>query len=147
MNTIDQTTEICNALLRGEISAVETYTQASEKFTCSPKDDFLKRMCFDHEANADALRKIIWGVNAEASTTSGPWGGFVMAIEGAATLIGKSPALMILQQGEEHGVKVYKEALDNPEVSEDLKELIRDELLPSLNDHLIELQNRRNIIG
>ena len=140
----DSTVETCNDLLRGEISAVETYTQAIEKFGSSVQDDVLQRIRDDHEESVLELRRIVMEEGGEPSTSSGVWGGFARAVEGTAKILGESPALKVLQEGEEHGLKVYRSALENPKVSSKLKDLIRDELMPQLNDHVMELQRRRD---
>ena len=141
MNATDETVDVCNSLLRGEISAVETYVQAIKNLDDASNNDFLEQIRFDHESNAAALRAIVLEANGVPSTSSGPWGGFAKVVEGAATLIGETPALMVLRQGEEHGINVYNDALANPNVSDTLKKLIHEELLPSLNDHLIDLKS------
>lgn len=143
MTTSETTIDACNELLRGEISAVETYTRAIEKFGAADEDGMLIRIRADHEETVRELRKLVMEAGGEPSQGSGPWGGFAKAVEGTATLLGETPALKVLQEGEEHGLKEYRDALDDPEVSPDLKALIRDELIPGLNDHIIELQRRR----
>lgn len=145
--TTDKTMDTCNALLRGEISATETYAQAIAKYASTAEGKSLARIFAEHEKSADALRLLIQECGAEPSYSSGIWGGFVQALEGAATLMGESPALTILQQGEEHGRNVYLAALENADVSDQAKELIRQELLPPLTDHLNELQKLRETIA
>ena len=140
----DSTIDTCNELLRGEISAVETYTQAIEKFGSYVQDDVLQRIRDDHEESALELRRLVMEEGGEPSGGSGVWGGFARAVEGTAKVLGESPALKVLQEGEEHGLKLYRNALENPEVSSKLKDLIRDELMPQLNDHVMELQRRRD---
>ena len=147
MTVTDQTIDVCNELLRGELSAVETYDKAITKFGGSPEDDMLVRIRDDHEESVADLRRLIAESGGEPSKSSGLWGGFVVALEGAASLLGPSPALKILQEGEEHGIREYREALEDAEVSGELKDLIREGLLPRLTDHLIELQRRRDRIA
>lgn len=143
MTATDKTIETCNALLRGETSAVETYTQAIDKFAAATVDASLERIRADHSGNAGELRTFIIEAGGEPAIGSGLWGGFVQALEGAATLFGESPALRVLQQGEALGIAEYKQALEDPKVSEKAKDLIVRRLLPPLSDHLIDLQNRR----
>jgi len=144
MTVTDQTIEILNELLRGELAAVETYAQAIEKFGRSPGHDFLQLLAGDHEESVDQLSEFITDVGGEPAETSGLWGGFVKALAGSANLLGESPALKVLQEGEEHGIKEYQEALDDPDISDDSKDLIREELLPRLTDHVVELQRIRD---
>ena len=46
-----------------------------------------------------------------------------------------------LQQGEEHGVSEYEEALEDKSIDAEIKEVIRDELLPPLREHIATLQS------
>ncbi len=140
MKTSENINKTCNELLRGELSAIETYTQAIEKFASNSGDGPLERIRSDHESSAASLRALIGELGDEPDTGSGAWGGFANAVEGAATLLGESPALMILQRGEEHGISEYEEALADENLDESVKELIRDELLPAQRNHLIELE-------
>ncbi len=137
------TIEACQAMLRGEISAVETYTQASKKFADSTEDDSLGSICGDHQQSVDLLHEIILNSGETPDITSGVWGNFAQAMEGTAKLFGESPALLILEQGEKHGIKEYEAALVDPNMSLPIKELIEQDLLPPLYDHLVELKSRR----
>ena len=137
------TIEACQAMLRGEISAVETYTQASKKFADSTDDDALGSICGDHQQSVDLLHELILNSGETPYITSGVWGNFAQAMEGTAKLFGESPALLILEQGEKHGIKEYEAALVDPTMSLPIKELIEQDLLPPLYDHLVELKSRR----
>ena len=140
MKTTDHTTETCNSLLRGELSAIETYTQAISKFDGEPAGKPLRRIRTDHETSAASLREIICRCGVEPAASSGPWGAFATAVEGVATLFGESPALVALQHGEVHGISEYEDAIEDDELDESVKDLIRRELLPSLRTHLVELE-------
>lgn len=140
MNSIKSITSSANKLLRGELSAIETYTQAIHKFAASGGEGPLQKIHADHAASAASLRKLIGENGGLAATSSGPWGSFATTAEGLATLLGESPALLMLQQGEEHGIREYEEALDDDDLSEAIKDLIRDQLLPAQRDHLVVLE-------
>lgn len=137
------TLEACHAMLRGEIAAVETYTQASEKFADTTDDDSLGSIRDDHQQSADLLRELLVGSDEVPDITSGVWGDFAKALEGTAKLFGESPALLILEQGEQHGVNEYEAALADHGMSPHIRELIEQDLLPPLYDHLVELKSRR----
>ena len=143
MNATKDCIEVCNSLLRGELSAVETYTRAIGKFDTEVELTALKGIRSDHEKAALRLREHLIDMGAEPSTDSGPWGGLVTTLEEAAKLLGESPALALLEQGEQHGINVYREALEDPEVMEEIKQVIRGELLPSLAEHLATLSRIR----
>lgn len=140
MNSNETITDTCNALLRGELSAIETYNQVIEKFGPDAGESTLEGIRADHVANAESLRGLVGECGEKPATSSGPWGSFATTVEGVATLFGESPALMVLQQGEEHGIRQYEKALDDDELSETVKDLIRDTFLPMQREHLVELQ-------
>jgi len=83
-------------------------------------------------------------MEAEPSNSSGAWGTFAKAVEGTATLLGKSPALAVLEEGEKHGIDEYRDALENDHVMEEIKGKIRQQLLPSLERHLNALAELRH---
>jgi rubrerythrin len=147
MKTKDSIISTCNALLRGELSAIETYNQAIEKYGDNSGDNILESIREDHEASADALRELIGETGETPATSSGPWGTFATAVEGVATLFGESPALVILQHGEIHGISVYEKALEDEDIDESVKWLIRDELLPALREHLVELERCKSMVS
>jgi rubrerythrin len=139
MNATDECIDVCNSLLRGELSAIETYNQALEKFDTEVERSSLQAIRRDHEASAASLREHIRDMGATPSTESGAWGTFAQAVEGTAKMLGESPALAALQQGEEHGIDEYEEALRNPDVMEEIKGVIRQQLLPRLSEHVAAL--------
>lgn len=143
MNSTDECVEVCNSLLRGELSAVETYTQAIAKFEGEAEQTALRGIRSDHENAATRLRTHIHDMNAEAADGPGAWGGFVQALEGATLLLGKSPSLAILERGEQHGIEEYRDALGDDEVTEEIKDVIRGQLLPSCAEHLATLGRLR----
>lgn len=145
MNNTDSCPKICNQLLRGELSAIETYHQAIEKFKDSPNEvAILNDLLTDHKDSAATLRTHIQEMGAVPDTDSGAWGAFAKAVEGAATLLGESAALAALKEGEEHGISEYKEALENADVMDKAKSNIREELLPRLVSHLPVLDGLRS---
>lgn len=126
----------CNKLLRGELSAVETYEQALEKFSGSPESHTLQEILSDHEDSVFLLRDHLSQMGATADTDSGAWGSFAKAVEGTAKLFGESAALQALKEGEQHGINEYEEALNDDEVMDEAKATIRATLLPRLQAHL-----------
>jgi len=138
MNTIhnEHCIDVCNSLLRGEISAIETYTQAIEKFRGEPEVAMLENIRREHIASANRLRENVHEMGAAASTDSGAWGTWAKAVQGAAKLMGDTMALKALCEGEEHGEKSYRKALDDEGVMLSCKEMIRTELLPRQIRHI-----------
>ncbi|HEX7185293.1 MAG TPA: DUF2383 domain-containing protein [Thermoanaerobaculia bacterium] len=126
-----------NSLLRGEMSALETYRQAIEKFRHEnePGLEQLRAIQRDHRDAADALWHHIEGHGDRPSEGSGPWGAFAKAVEGAAQLFGDTAALKALKEGEEHGLKDYQDALESKNLPVDCRELILS-LIPKQRQHI-----------
>jgi uncharacterized protein (TIGR02284 family) len=123
--TIDTVTGTLNSLLRGEMSAIETYRQAIEKMDNEPGSDVLHMLRVEHRDAADALWHHIENHGGKPSEDSGPWGSFAKAVEGTAKLFGNAAALKALKEGEEHGLKDYEEALKEDGLPADCQALIR----------------------
>lgn len=127
---------ICNRLLRGEISAIETYTQAIDQFKDEPEVSLLEDLRRDHIASANRLRENVHSMGGEPSNDSGIWGTWAKAVEGTARLAGNTAALKALQEGEEHGESEYEAALENDDVWASCKDMIRTELRPRQVRHI-----------
>ncbi|HXU64861.1 MAG TPA: DUF2383 domain-containing protein, partial [Polyangia bacterium] len=65
-----------NELLRGEISAVETYRQALEKLTNSDARMQLEDACRSHELRVQKLKDQVVRLGGKPDETSGAWGAF-----------------------------------------------------------------------
>ncbi len=130
----------CNSLLRGELSAVETYNQAIEKFSGDPACGELTRIRNEHTEAANKLRANVLSMGGEPSTDSGAWGVFAKAIQGSANFLGEQSALQSLQKGEEHGRNDYERAVDSGDVLPECKQMIRTELLPKIRSHIAALE-------
>ncbi len=136
--TTTSTTDLdaLNELLRGEMSAIETYRQALEKAEPSTQD--LNRFAKDHRDAADQLWHHVEEHGGKPSEGSGAWGSWAMAVEGTAKLFGTAAALKALKEGEEHGLKSYQSALENEEMAPECLELIRD-LATKQREHITGL--------
>jgi hypothetical protein len=138
-DTHDHCICICNGLLRGELSALETYRQAIEKYAHSPAAEVLRLIRSDHAHSANLLSANVRDMNGEPDRNSGAWGLFATLVQGTANLFGPESAVESLLKGEEIGRKNYEEALLDDEVMPDCKKLIRDRLLPTVFRHLSAL--------
>ena len=127
--------DVLNALLRGEVAAVETYDQVIAKFAGHPQAIELQKMRDEHEESAAVLRERVRHFGGDPSEGSGAWGKLTAAITGAAKIFGPASALGALKQGEEYGIGQYENALTDPEVDTDDRELIRFRLLPRARAH------------
>ncbi len=141
--TFDQCIDISNSLLRGELSAVETYTQALSKFRREPERSILLAIRADHQDSVSRLRSSIDDMGVQPDENSGVWGQFAKAVEGFAKVFGATTTLMALEAGELSGIDDYLVALDDAEVMDDIKQEIREVLIPRLERHLDSLRNLR----
>jgi len=132
--------DVCNGLLRGELSAVETYGQAIEKYAGSPVTEELRRIRADHSRSANWLSANVREMGGVPEKNSGTWGLFATAVQGAANLFGRDSAIESLQRGEEAGRKDYQKALLDDEVMADCKLMIREDLLPPVIEHINSLE-------
>ena len=124
-----------NSLLRGEISAAETYTQALKKVAGHPAAATLETLRKDHVEAANVLRRHVAAKGEETATGSGAWGAFAKSVEGTAKLLGNTSALKALKEGEEHGVKSYERVLEKKDLDPAVKAAISP-LLQRQRGHL-----------
>lgn len=139
MNTTQKTIACLNSLHRGELAATETYQQAMEKVGSGVGAEELRHIHHEHRTSANTLREYVRKLGGKPDQDSGAWGTFAKTMEGAATLFGSTAALKVLKEGEEHGVKEYKEALEMEALPAEIKSLIRTSLLPQTESHLATL--------
>jgi uncharacterized protein (TIGR02284 family) len=127
-----------NSLLRGEISAAETYAQGIDKIADSDKAGanagLLRQIQEDHGRTAQMLRERVRSLGGEASDSSGAWGAWAKTVQGTMNLFGDKSALKSLKEGEEHGLKDYQEALDD--VDPESAHLIRGQFIPQQQRHI-----------
>jgi hypothetical protein len=140
-NSLEYCIKVCNSLLRGELSAVETYSQAIEKFGFSAAENDLRRIRSEHAHSANRLSASVRDMGGEPDHDSGAWGLFATAVQGAANLFGPDSAIESLRRGEETGRGDYQDALLEDEMTVDCKLMIREKLLPRIIHHIATLEN------
>lgn len=123
-------------LIRGEMAAVKSYNQVLEDVKDKNERAKLEKIKLDHENAVSKLKGFASGDVKEDTEGAGAWGAFASAWTGGAKLMGNETALKALSQGEEHGVKEYKEALEDDNVRPELKQMIRTQFLPKQEEHL-----------
>lgn len=128
-------------LIRGEMAAVKTYDTALEKVKDEKELSKLKMIREDHVNAVAKLKTFATGDIKEDTKTSGVWGAFTTAYTGGAKLFGNEAALKVLNQGEEHGVNEYKEALEDDNIKPELKQMIRTQFLPKQQEHIKTLKS------
>ena len=136
--------DVCNSLLRGELSAVETYEQAIKKFEGESEVTLLTEMRMSHQQSLQRLHDNVVEMGGAPTTDSGAWGTFANSIQAAAGLFGENAALSSLIQGEQHGIRDYESALENEDVMPECKDFIRTELLPRTKINLTTLEALRD---
>jgi len=99
-----------NALLRGELSAVETYEQALAKFDEAIPQE-LRDCLRSHRMRTERLTERIVELGGTPAEGSGLWGAFARLFEGSATLLGRASTVAALEEGEDHGLELYENRL------------------------------------
>lgn len=125
----DGTVETLNALLRGELSAVESYDKALPAVEEEPaiRGD-LQDCRASHESRVERIRLAILQLGGQPAGASGAWGTFAKVVARGAGSLGWKAAVRALAEGEDHGLKEYKDAL--PHLHEGLQHLVSAELYP-----------------
>jgi len=124
----EKTVDTLNELLRGEISAVETYRQAIEKLSGSSSRSQLEECRRSHERRVARLRDEVARLGGAPAKGSGPWGAFARLVEGGAKAFGEKAAVAALEEGEDHGLKLYRDDLDKLDAVS--RQLVETDLLP-----------------
>lgn len=101
-----------NSFLRGEMAAVETYQMALDKLdrTSTARDELLVNLK-SHQDRVIELQDAITALGGTPAESSGPWGVFAKAVEGTAKVLGDKAAIAALEEGEDHGLKEYRDEL------------------------------------
>jgi hypothetical protein len=112
--------ELClqlNSLLRGEISAAETYRNVLDRAAEGEHAEnvgLLREIQAEHGRACQSLRNRLRELGGEASDSSGAWGIWATAIQSTLSLFGGDKGgLKALKEGEEHGLKEYEDAVQD----------------------------------
>lgn len=144
-NPNNPTADTLNALLRGELSATETYQQALAKVGNDREAPELRRLHDEHRSAANTLRQHVHQMGGKPDQGSGAWGAWAKAVEGTAKVFGNTAAMKALKEGEEHGVKSYEDALHDANLPAECQTLIRSTLLPQTRSHIQVLDQLMNM--
>jgi uncharacterized protein (TIGR02284 family) len=115
--SVEKTVDSLNGFLRGELSAVETYRQAIEKISEPSLRNQLQQLSQSHQQRVTLLRARIVQLGGQPADDSGAWGSFAKLIEGGAKVFGVKAALAALEEGEDHGLRLYRDDLDQLDAS------------------------------
>lgn len=140
---VEDGAKVLDNLLRGEISAAETYKLALEGVREQRKPEALdiRAIELEHGEAIRSLRRLVLQCGGKPSDHSGPWGFWAKAVEGTAKLFGDKAALKALKEGEEHGMKSYERALEDELMPLAGRDLIRGKLLPQTRAHVAKLDH------
>lgn len=140
-----RTVATLNHLLKGEIAATETYTQAVAKIDDRrhvPLQDNLD--C--HTRRVQALHERIVASGGTPVAGSGMWGTFAGLVERSATLLGRDAAIAALEEGEDMGLRDYRESLT--QLDDRTRTWVEHELLPAqVRTHAVLSEARRKDDG
>ena len=129
--TVDQLQSFC----RGEMAAVETYVTALSNTSLGSFVDSLRRCMASHQERVRLLSEEIMRMGGKIPEGAGPWGALVDSIEHVAAALGAGAALAILEEGEEHGLRDYRQ--DVSKLDPPARALIEQRILPA------QLETRR----
>ena len=122
--TVDQ----LNSFLRGEISAVETYRLALKKLdNGSVARNELESCMRSHEERVSSLRSMVQQLGGKPTESSGAWGAFTKVVEGSAAAFGDKIAINALEEGEDHGLRDYRDSIDK--LDRDMRSIVSTRLL------------------
>jgi uncharacterized protein (TIGR02284 family) len=136
MSAVVGHTDTLNSLLRGELSAVETYQQALKKLCDEPGALDLRRIEAEHREAVNLLRQHILDCGGQPDSSSGAWGAWAKTVTGTAKVFGNAAALKALKEGEEHGINSYENALKETDLDAECRMLIESTLLPQTRAHV-----------
>jgi len=127
-----------NSLLRGEIAASETYRMAIDKLIEDGRNPgeaaMLRQMQREHIRAAEVFRKRIAELGGVSEDSSGGWGAWAKVAMGAAQIFGSSSVLHVLRDGEDHGLKEMRAAIDN--LDAESAELVEKVMIPAQERHI-----------
>ncbi len=115
MQTTDQADTIIkfNDLLRGELSAIESYSRAIEGIHEKNMISILEEAHNCHVLRANTLNGRVRELSAEPATSSGAWGALARFVEGGAQMFGDWATIAVLEEGEDHGLELYTSLSDD----------------------------------
>jgi uncharacterized protein (TIGR02284 family) len=127
-NDTKRSVDALNSLLRGELSAVETYEQAIAKTIDEPIPE-LEENRDSHADRVTVLSARVAALGGIPETSSGAWGAFAKLVEGGAELFGRDAAIAALEEGEDRGLNDYRTALGK--LDTDSRVVVVADLLPA----------------
>lgn len=124
-------TDGLNALLRGELAAVNAYQRAIRSTEGGSTVDAMeiRRFAWEHQRTVAALQGAVRELGGVPASEAGTWGAFA--------LLRDTASVRELLDGEEAGLKMYEAA--NGSLGGDAHDLVTFELIPRQRKHIAEL--------
>lgn len=129
-------------LLKDELSAMETYQQALEKFRVTSGQfmtNSLTPIFSAHKSAVSSLEAQITKLGGTPQKGTGAWGSWAKLILEGASLLGKQSTIKVLLEGEKSGEVDYEAALKDTTLSSEVRNLIETKLLPAQQLHIRSL--------
>lgn len=128
---------VLRELLRGELSAIESYNIAISRIANSRAAEAaaLSRIASQHQEHARLLEVEILALGEVPAIESGAWGAYARPIDGSPAESSDSEALRALREGEENGLKESRAVLHNG-LRQSTRELIANWLIPDQIGHV-----------
>ena len=116
------------ALCRGELAAVETYSTA---LSSASHETFRAQLIQCQRSHQNRVHLLGWRIHLLGGVppeSSGAWGVFAQALESAATVLGERAAIATLEEGEDHGLNEYRSRLID--LDADTRDFIQARVMP-----------------
>jgi hypothetical protein len=137
-----QQADVIVDLLQGEMEALQTYGLLLDALEDANDVARVRGIYDDHLRFKKQLEEFLEKPFQDLSEKTGAWGELSNGLSRTAILLGEEETIRTLKQGEEHGIKRYQSSLiEVPLLEPALKEMIREEVLPTLQMHLNELES------
>ncbi|MBZ5709170.1 PA2169 family four-helix-bundle protein [Nannocystis pusilla] len=124
---------------RGELSAIEAYDRALQKFSGQPEENALLQLRDEHRAAVRRLGALIRNHGGVEPEGSGVWGSLATGIERLASIVNDEVPLRVLHRGEVVGYEGYAKLLADPLLSPDVVQELQA-LLDQSQNHLARLE-------
>jgi hypothetical protein len=121
--------ELLNDLLRGEMSAVEAYDLAIASIPRGDVARALRSLRDNHDHRVSLLRDRVRAYGVDPPPSSGAWGVVAKTLQRAADLLGPGVALILLEEGEKHGLRRY--SAERVSYDMDTRDWVHATLLPA----------------
>ncbi|PZM84076.1 MAG: ferritin [Candidatus Melainabacteria bacterium] len=134
--------EDLNALLKGELSAVETYNQALPKVGNKEIASVLSDCLESHKARVGKLTDAIRDFGGTPEADSGIWGSWAKILSGGASVFGDDATVAALEQEEDAHSSDYEWRLVKMHGVH--RDLVKNELMPEQQRYRTLLANLLN---